>query len=73
MRQSRDQLALFERSTPHNLCGYPVICVECVRAAEPCRACVYKVLQLADERGDGAAVNALCWYGRSRFGPGVAW
>lgn len=38
-----------------------------------CRRCVVRMLLEADARGDGPLVNALCWYGRARFGVGLYW
>ena len=38
-----------------------------------CEQCVVRFCNEADARGDGALVNALCWYGRARFGPNLVW
>jgi hypothetical protein len=39
----------------------------------PCRRQVEYWLLEADARGDGPLVNALCVYGRRRWGPGMCW
>lgn len=38
-----------------------------------CRQCVARLLNFYDAAGDGPAVNALCAYGRNRFGEGMYW
>jgi hypothetical protein len=38
-----------------------------------CRRCILRWLFAADAVGDGPLVNALCAYGRARFGPGLYW
>jgi hypothetical protein len=38
-----------------------------------CRRCLVRLLNRADAAGDGALVNAICWYARERFGPGLHW
>jgi hypothetical protein len=39
----------------------------------PCKRCVIDMLKRADDRGDGPLVNALCEYGRRRWGPNLFW
>jgi hypothetical protein len=38
-----------------------------------CRKQVLYWLFEADSVGDGALVNALCWFGRRVWGPGLYW
>lgn len=38
-----------------------------------CLLCVARLLYAYDSAGDGAAVNALCAYGRGRFGQTLYW
>jgi hypothetical protein len=38
-----------------------------------CRPMVKRMLNEADASGDGPMVNALCEYGRKRWGPDLDW
>jgi hypothetical protein len=38
-----------------------------------CERCVIHQLNWYDSWGDGPAVNAICWYGRRRFGSSLRW
>ena len=40
---------------------------------ELCRPIVKQALHNADARGDGALANALCWFGRARWGTDLDW
>jgi hypothetical protein len=44
-----------------------------VDGGSPCRTCTRRLIEAADARGDGAMVNALCWYARTRGWRGLMW
>jgi hypothetical protein len=45
----------------------------CRHADAPCYRCVAVSIEQADAAGDGPMVNALCAYGRKRWGPTIHW
>ncbi len=44
------------------------------KAGKPlCWHLAHQELEAADSAGDGAYVNAICWYGRAAFGECLHW
>lgn len=52
---------------------FPWCPVYCTARNALCRPTVKESLRIADANGDGPMVNALCAYGRKRWGPDIDW
>lgn len=45
----------------------------CEELRKLCRPRAKRLLHQADAHGDGPLVNALCWYGRAKWGEDIDW
>lgn len=69
--KTADELEADYRAWAHNRYWFPTWCPH--NPVECCRSCMHFALFDADPGGDGPLVNAICAYGRKRWGECLHW